>query len=249
TTPIYFAVNQRDPMVAQTVKPFKPFGSFVTEVLEMSGRELMQPDSVEVQNRRNHSNLAIAHVTGIKVVIDKVDEMDKRLRELEAFVKEKSASTRDEEPPLVNHVLEVPCANEEFGCPGKVANFAMQRHLLQCEYSSTLEGRCVCPFSGCRYIGTYRRLYAHTSSVHSDGLQWIECEETRCISPNVSGMENFSWKLTVHSGASFLSYEQTIIDRANGASSELPPKSFVVPSFMCPATEVLILINRVETVG
>ena len=63
TIPINFAVNQRDPMVAQTVKPFKPFGSFVTEVLEMSGRELMQPDSVEVQNRRNHSNLAIAHVT------------------------------------------------------------------------------------------------------------------------------------------------------------------------------------------
>ncbi|KAG2298820.1 hypothetical protein Bca52824_035292 [Brassica carinata] len=40
---------------------------------------------------------------GIKVVIDKVDEMDKRLREVEAFVKEakeKSASTRDGEPPL-----------------------------------------------------------------------------------------------------------------------------------------------------
>ena len=164
----------------------------------------------------------------------------------------------------------------------------MQRHLLQCEYSSTLVGRCVCPFSVCRYSGTYRRLYAHASSVHSDGLQWIECGETRsisfgnhqrvvlkeqsrgggelivvdsliqphcdhfnvrCILPNVSGMENFSWKLTVHSAASFLSYEQTIIDRANGASSELPPKSFVVPSFMCPAIEVLILINRVETVG
>ena len=43
---------------------------------------------------------------GIKVVIDKVDEMDKRLRELEAFVKENSASTRDEEPPLVSNTLQ-----------------------------------------------------------------------------------------------------------------------------------------------
>lgn len=41
---------------------------------------------------------------GIKVVIDKVDEMDKRLRAVEAFVKEKSASTRDGEPPLVELV-------------------------------------------------------------------------------------------------------------------------------------------------
>ena len=44
---------------------------------------------------------------GIKVVIDKVDEMDKRLREVEAFVKEakeKSASTWDGEPPLAEQV-------------------------------------------------------------------------------------------------------------------------------------------------
>ena len=44
---------------------------------------------------------------GIKVVIDKVDEMDKRLREVEAFVKEakeKVASTRNGEPPLVEQV-------------------------------------------------------------------------------------------------------------------------------------------------
>ncbi|KAG2282504.1 hypothetical protein Bca52824_053724 [Brassica carinata] len=58
-TPIYFAVNQRDPMVVQAVKPFKPFGPFVTEVLQMSGREPMQPATVEVQNWRNHSNPAI----------------------------------------------------------------------------------------------------------------------------------------------------------------------------------------------
>ncbi|KAF8105301.1 hypothetical protein N665_0159s0006 [Sinapis alba] len=56
TTLIYFAVNQRDPMVVQTVKPFKPF-----EVLQMSGREPMQPATVEVQNRRHDSNPAIAH--------------------------------------------------------------------------------------------------------------------------------------------------------------------------------------------
>ncbi|KAL0684192.1 hypothetical protein Bca4012_051040 [Brassica carinata] len=62
-TPIYFAVNQRDPMVVQAVKPFKPFGPFVTEVLQMSGREPMQPATVEVQNWRNHSNPAIAHET------------------------------------------------------------------------------------------------------------------------------------------------------------------------------------------
>lgn len=44
---------------------------------------------------------------GIKVVIDKVDKMDKRLREVEAFVKEakeRSASTRNGEPPLVEQV-------------------------------------------------------------------------------------------------------------------------------------------------
>ncbi|CAN6923854.1 unnamed protein product [Brassica oleracea] len=46
--------------------------------------------------------------------------------------KEKSASTRDGEPPLVeqNHVLEVPCANAEFGYPANVTCFAMQRHLM-----------------------------------------------------------------------------------------------------------------------
>ena len=44
---------------------------------------------------------------GINVVIDKVDEMDKRLREVKAFVKEAKeniASTRDGEPPLVEQV-------------------------------------------------------------------------------------------------------------------------------------------------
>ena len=44
---------------------------------------------------------------GIKVVIDKVDELDKRLREVEAFVKEakeKSAITRVGEPSLVEQV-------------------------------------------------------------------------------------------------------------------------------------------------
>ncbi|WZZ27266.1 hypothetical protein YC2023_010667 [Brassica napus] len=45
-------VNQRDPMVVQTVKPFKTFGTFVTQVLQKSGREPMQPATVEVQNRR-----------------------------------------------------------------------------------------------------------------------------------------------------------------------------------------------------
>lgn len=44
---------------------------------------------------------------GIKVVIDKIDEVDKRLRKVEAFVKEakgKSASTRDVKPSLVEQV-------------------------------------------------------------------------------------------------------------------------------------------------
>lgn len=60
TKPIYFAVNQRDPMVVQTVKPF---GTFVKEVLQMSGREPMQHATVEAQSRRNDSNPAIAHKT------------------------------------------------------------------------------------------------------------------------------------------------------------------------------------------
>ncbi|KAG2311870.1 hypothetical protein Bca52824_023427 [Brassica carinata] len=134
--------------------------------------------------------------------------------------------------------------------------FAMQRHLQLCEYSSTLEGRCVCPFSVCSFIGTYLKLYDHASCGHSDKLQMIECGETisgggelivvdrlikppgahfnvRYISPNVPGMENFSWKLTVRSECTF---------------SQLPPEPFVVPSFMGPATELLILINRVESV-
>ncbi|KAG2328490.1 hypothetical protein Bca52824_011218 [Brassica carinata] len=175
---------------------------------------------------------------------------------------------------LEDHVLEVPCANTEFGCPANVTCFAMQRHLQQCEYSSTLEGRCVCPFSGCSFIGTYRKLYDHASRGHSDDLQMIECGETvsisfanhqrvvlkeqssgggelivvdrlikkpgahfnvRCISPNVPGMGNFSWKLTVRLECTF-------------ASSQLPHEPFVVPSFMGPATELLILINRVESV-
>ncbi|KAG2311869.1 hypothetical protein Bca52824_023426 [Brassica carinata] len=91
--PIYFAVNQRDPMVVQTVKPF---GTFVKEVLQMSEREPMQPATVEAHNRRNDCNPAIAH--------EMVDEVDKRLREVEALVKGakgKSASTRDVEPSLV----------------------------------------------------------------------------------------------------------------------------------------------------
>ncbi|KAG2328580.1 hypothetical protein Bca52824_011308 [Brassica carinata] len=58
--PIYFAINQRDPMVVQTVKPF---GTFVKEVLQMSEREPMQPATVEAQNRRNNSNPVIAHET------------------------------------------------------------------------------------------------------------------------------------------------------------------------------------------
>lgn len=62
-TPIYFDVNQRDPMVGQAVNPFKPFGPFVTEVLQMSGRGPIQPTTVEVQNWRYHSNPAIAHET------------------------------------------------------------------------------------------------------------------------------------------------------------------------------------------
>ncbi|WZY77932.1 hypothetical protein YC2023_024316 [Brassica napus] len=202
TTPIYFAVNQWDPMVVQKVKPFKPYGTLVTEVLQMSGREPMQPATVEVQNRGNHSNPLISHETGIKVVIDKVDEMDKRLREVEAFVKEakeKSASTWDGEPPLAeqDHVLEVPCANAEFGCPANVKCFAMQRHLLQCECNSTLDGRCVCSF-----IGTYRKLYAHTSSGHSDDLQMIECGKTSyrsCIHRYPSGDLNEVYSLLTSS--------------------------------------------------
>ncbi|CAF1830853.1 unnamed protein product [Brassica napus] len=126
--------------------------------------------------------------------------------------------------------------------------------------ANTTVGHFVCPFSGCSFIGTHRKLHAHASSGHSDDLQMIECGETRsisfanhqrvvlkeqsrgggelivvdrfiqphgahfnvrCISPHVPGMGNFSWKLT----------------------------PFVVPSFMGPATEVLILIIRVETVG
>ena len=63
TTPIYFAVNQWDPMVVQKVKPFKPYSTLVTEVLQMSGREPMQPATVEVQNRGNHSNPLISHET------------------------------------------------------------------------------------------------------------------------------------------------------------------------------------------
>ena len=70
----------------------------------------------------------------------------------------------------------------------------------------------------------------------------------RCISPHVPGIGKFSWNLTVCSAAT-LSFEQTIIARVNSASNELSPQPFVVPSFMGPATEVLILINRVETVG
>ncbi|KAG2282501.1 hypothetical protein Bca52824_053721 [Brassica carinata] len=124
---------------------------------------------------------------------------------------------------LEDHVLEVPCANAEFGCPANVTCFAMRRHLMQCEYSSTLEGSCVCPFSGCSFIGTYCKLYAHASSGHSDDLQMIE--------------------------SATLSFEQTIIARVNSASSELSSQPFVVPSFMGPTTEVLILINSVETVG
>ncbi|KAL0886197.1 hypothetical protein Bca101_010180 [Brassica carinata] len=83
---------------------------------------------------------------------------------------------------LKDHVLEVPSTNAEFGCPANVTCFAMQRHLQQCEYSSTLEGRCVCPFSGYSFIGTYRKLYDHASSGHSDELQMIECGETMSIS-------------------------------------------------------------------
>ncbi|KAF3537594.1 hypothetical protein F2Q69_00021821 [Brassica cretica] len=155
---------------------------------------------------------------------------------------------------LEDHVLEVPCANVKFGCPANVTCFAMRRHLMQCEYSSTLEGSCVCPFSSCSFIRTYRKLYAHASSGHSDDLQMIECGETRSISfanhqrVVLKEQRKFSWNLTVCSAAT-LSFEQTIIARVNSASSELSPQPFVVPSFMGPATEVLILINRVETVG
>ena len=171
--------------------------------------------------------------------------------------------------------------------PTNVTCFAMQRHLHQCKYKSTLEGRRVCPFSGCSFIGTYHKLYAYASSGHYDDMQMIECGETmsisfanhqrvvlkqqskrggqlivvdrliqphgihfniRCISPDVPGMGNFSQKLKVCS-ASTLSFARMIIARANSASSEPPPEPFVVPSFMGPATEVLILINMVETVG
>ncbi|KAJ4885548.1 putative protein-like [Raphanus sativus] len=46
---------------------------------------------------------------GIKVVIDNIDEVDKRLRKVEAFVKEakgKSASTRDVKPSFVEQESE-----------------------------------------------------------------------------------------------------------------------------------------------
>ncbi|WZZ34955.1 hypothetical protein YC2023_018356 [Brassica napus] len=138
---------------------------------------------------------------------------------------------------LKDHVLEVPCANANVTC------FAMQRHLHQCKYKSTLEGRRVCPFSGCSFIGTYHKLYAYASSGHYDDMQMIECGETMSIS-----FANHQRKLKVCS-ASTLSFARMIIARANSASSEPPPEPFVVPSFMGPATEVLILINMVETVG
>lgn len=63
TTPRHFPVRQRDPKVVQTVKPLKPFGTFVTEVLQMSRREPKQPATVEVKNRRHDSNPAKAHET------------------------------------------------------------------------------------------------------------------------------------------------------------------------------------------
>ncbi|KAG2282502.1 hypothetical protein Bca52824_053722 [Brassica carinata] len=100
------------------------------------------------------------------------------LQTLDSFI----ANIRLRLGPLEDHVLEVPCANVEFGCPANVTCFAMRRHLMQCEYSSTLEGSCVCPFSSCSFIGTYRKLYAHASIGHSDDLQMIECGETRSIS-------------------------------------------------------------------
>ncbi|WZZ27268.1 hypothetical protein YC2023_010669 [Brassica napus] len=39
---------------------------------------------------------------------------------------------------LENHVLEVPCANAEFGYPANVTCFAMQRHLIANSASSEL---------------------------------------------------------------------------------------------------------------
>ncbi|KAF3601995.1 hypothetical protein F2Q69_00035395 [Brassica cretica] len=134
--------------------------------------------------------------------------------------KEKSASTRDGEPPLVEQTASHSLIPFHFSLsdsdgstwseldPTAICNLWIVTSLtLGYAYvvpSSTFERRCVCPFRGCRFIGTYRKLYVHASSGHSDDLQMIECGETR----------------------------------ANSASSELPPEPFVVPSFMGPATEI-----------
>ncbi|KAL0876545.1 hypothetical protein Bca101_026250 [Brassica carinata] len=74
------------------------------------------------------------------------------------------------------------CRLESLVAMQSLTCFAMQRHLQLCEYSSTLEGRCVCPFSVCSFIGTYLKLYDHASCGHSDKLQMIECGETMSIS-------------------------------------------------------------------
>ncbi|KAL0713004.1 hypothetical protein Bca4012_019982 [Brassica carinata] len=66
---------------------------------------------------------------GIKVVIDKVDELDKILREVEAFVKEakeKSAITRVGEPSLVEQVALASTANGEATRKRKASDDVIQ---------------------------------------------------------------------------------------------------------------------------
>ncbi|KAL0826726.1 hypothetical protein Bca101_050403 [Brassica carinata] len=63
-----------------------------------------------------------------------------------------------------------------------LANIRLRLCRLKCKYKSTLEGRRVCPFSGCSFIGTYHKLYAYASSGHYDDMQMIECGETMSIS-------------------------------------------------------------------
>ncbi|CAN6846523.1 unnamed protein product [Brassica oleracea] len=130
--------------------------------------------------------------------------------------------------------------------PTNVTCFAMQRHLHQCKYKSTLEGRRVCPFSGCSFIGTYHKLYAYASSGHYDDMQMIECGETMSIS-----FANHQ-RVVLKQQTSTLSFARMIIARANSASSEPPPEPFVVPSFMGPATEKIeditgeTIVKRIE---
>lgn len=80
----------------------------------------------------------------------------------------------------VLELLKVPCENAEFGCSASVSYADMSTHVERCDFTQR-----PCPFSGCRFTGSYEDLAEHSVSKHTRSLYMFECGEPVFMYPKV----------------------------------------------------------------